>query len=62
MGECNRREEKVGRVNKNSNGTIFEQEIQGLLQRWKRFEQFLLEVEKRQNEDDDQENCESKYA
>jgi hypothetical protein len=41
---------------------MFGQEIQGLLQRWKRFEQFRLEIEKQQNEDDDQENCESKYA
>jgi hypothetical protein len=40
-----------GRVNKNSNCTIFGQEIQeGLLQRRKRFKQFRLEVEKRQNE------------
>jgi hypothetical protein len=49
-------------INKKYNCTMFGAEIQCLVEHRKRFEQFWLEVEKRQNEKDDTENCESKYA
>jgi hypothetical protein len=53
---------KLEEINKKYNCTMFGAEIQGLVELRKRFEQFRLEVEKQQNENDDKENCESKYA